>query len=168
LPLTQPIERGAVALPARKLTTIIRELPDDLITLEAKKNHTATVQCGTSNFRIPGLPPEDFPSLPSGQPEGEITLPQGALKTLVTLTAHAMSMEETRFILNGTLLAAQKDELVMVATDGRRLAVARAKLTTPARTPLQAVIPAKTMRELSRLLQIEEEDDVVIAPLKDN
>jgi DNA polymerase-3 subunit beta len=167
-PLTQPIERGAVALPARKLTTIIRELPDDLITLETKKNHTATLQCGASSFRIPGLPPEDFPSLPGGEQEGGVTLPQGALKTLVTLTAHAMSMEETRFILNGTLLAAQKDELVMVATDGRRLAVAKAKLTTPTKIPLHAVIPAKTVRELGRLLQLEEEEDVVIAPLKDN
>jgi DNA polymerase-3 subunit beta len=167
-PLTPPIERGAVALPARKLTTIIRELPDDLVTLEAKKNHTATVQCGTSSFRIPGLPPEDFPALPTGQEDGGVTLPQGALKTLITLTAHAMSMEETRFILNGALLAAQKDELVMVATDGRRLAIAKAKLTTPTKSPLHAVIPAKSVRELGRLLQLEEEDDAVIAPLKDN
>ena len=167
-PLTPPVERGAVALPARKLTTIIRELPDDAVTLEAKKNHTATVTCGASSFRIPGLPAEDFPVLPAPQYQHPITLPQGTLKALITHTAHAMSMEETRFILNGALLAAQKNELVMVATDGRRLAVASAALNEAGKSPFQAVIPAKTVRELGRLLQAEDPDEVTVAPLQDN
>ena len=167
-PLSAPVEQGAVALPARKLTTIIRELPEDLVTLEAKKNYTATVSCGTSSFRIPGLPPEDFPVLPPPQYQQTVTLPQGTLKALIVQTAHAMSMEETRFILNGALLATQKSELVMVATDGRRLAVATAALAEAAKQPFQAVIPSKTVRELGRLLQAEDPDEVTIAPLKDN
>ena len=167
-PLAQPIERGAVTLPARKLTTIIRELPDEPVTVEAKKNHTATVSCGQINFRIPGLPPEDFPALPQGESEGGVTLSQGALRALVAQTAYAMSMEETRFILNGALLTTQKNALVMVATDGRRLAVATAELSQAVKQPLQAVIPAKTVRELGRLLQEEDSEDVAIAPLKDN
>ena len=167
-PLTPPLERGAIALPARKLATIIRELPDELVTLEAKKNHTATVNCGTSNFRIPGLPPEDFPVLPQPEVADAATIPQGALKAIITKTAHAMSMEETRFILNGALLATQHNTLIMVATDGRRLAVAQAPLSDAPTQPLHAVIPAKTVRELGRLLQGEETDDVTVVPLKDN
>ncbi len=166
-PLTSPIERGAVTLPARKLTTIIRELPEELVVLEAKKNHTATLLCGSSNFRIPGLPAEDFPVLPPAQHEEQVTLPQAALKALVTKTAHAMSMEETRFILNGALLTTQKGDLVIVATDGRRLAVARSPVGSSSKQPLHAVIPAKTVRELGRLLE-DDAEDVVIAPLKDN
>ncbi len=165
-PLVPPVERGAVALPARKLTTIIRELPDDTVVLEAKKNHTATVNCGSSHFRIPGLPAEDFPVLPPPEVVGGITLPQGALKALITQTAYAMSMEETRFILNGALLVTQKKALVLVATDGRRLAVAESPFSGDA--ALQAVVPAKTIRELGRLLHDEDAEDVTIAPLKDN
>ena len=167
-PLVAPVESGAVALPARKLTTIIRELPEEPVIFEAKKNHAATINCGTSNFRLPGLPAEDFPVLPPPQHEGSIALPQGALKTLIRQTAYAMSMEETRFILNGALLTTQKDALVVVATDGRRLAIASAPLSAPAKQPLQAVIPAKTVRELGRLLEDDDPEDVVIAPLKDN
>ena len=166
-PLTQPVERGAVALPAKKLTTIIRELPNDTVILEAKKNHTATVDCGASSFRIPGLPAEDFPALPPPQYQDQVKMSQGALKTLILQTAHAMSMEETRFILNGALLATQKNELIMVATDGRRLAVASAPLSSPAKQPLQAVIPAKTVRELGRLLEVGSDEEVIIAPLQD-
>ena len=98
-PLTPPVERGAVALPARKLTTIIRELPEEMVTLEAKKNQTATVTCGPSNFRIPGLPAEDFPVLPPPETREAVQIPQAALKALITKTAYAMSVEETRFIL---------------------------------------------------------------------
>ena len=167
-PLAPPVEQGAVTLPARKLTTVIRELPDEVVTLETKKNHTATVNCGASSFRIPGLPAEDFPVLPARQQEGSVAIPQGILKMMVAQTAHAMSMEETRFILNGALLTTQKNELVMAATDGRRLAVAHAQMSDAATPQLQAVIPAKTIRELGRLLQYDDPEDVVIAPLKDN
>ena len=164
-PLAPPSEKGAVTLPAKKLTTIVRELPEEPVTLEAKKNHTATIQCGTANFRIPGLPAEDFPALPAVDRMGSISVPQGALKQLITQTAYAMSMEETRFILNGALLTADKGRLTMVATDGRRLAVAHAPVAGDA--SITAVLPAKTIRELSRLLE-DEDEDVVIAPLKEN
>ncbi len=165
-PLVPPVEPGAVALPARKLTTIIRELASETVTLESKKNHTATVNCGNSSFRIPGLPAEDFPVLPTVDSEARVLVPQAGLKQLVTLTAYAMSMEETRFILNGALLTVQKSELVMVATDGRRLAMAMTPLAEPGKHPMQVVVPSKTVRELGRLLTNDEGEDVVVAPLK--
>ena len=183
-PLAQPLERGAVALPARKLTTIIRELPEEPVILEAKKNHTATVSCGSSNFRIPGLPAEDFPVLPTPEASESLTIPQGALKKMIAQTAHAMSTEETRFVLNGALFTTQppsasmfsgtrgvpvgRHDLLIAATDGRRLAIGRSPLSGPAKRPLQGVLPAKTIRELGRLLQDDETDDVTITPLKDN
>lgn len=167
-PLTQANDPGAVALPARKLATIVRELPDELILLEAKKNHTATLNCGTASFRIPGLPPEDFPVLPKPGKDSALTLPAGALKSLVSQTSYAMSTEETRFILNGALLVAEKQTLTMVATDGRRLALATAVLSSPVKEPLQVVLPAKTIRELGRLLRDEEIEEANISLLQDN
>jgi DNA polymerase-3 subunit beta len=168
LPLTGSIEEGAVTLPARKLATIIRELPDEPVLLEAKKNHIATLQCGSSNFRIPGLPAEDFPAFPTSEETGQIVVPQHALRALVTLTSYAMSMEETRFILNGALLTIQKSTLTVVATDGRRLAVASTPLTATTKHPLDTILPAKTVRELGRLLQTDEPCEVTITTLKDN
>ena len=183
-PLAQPLEHGAVALPARKLTTIIRELPEETVTLETKKNHIATVSCGPSNFRIPGLPAVDFPVLPAPEEPESLTISQRALKTMVAQTSHAMSMEETRFILNGALLTTHppstpifgsgrgaspgKQDLLLAATDGRRLAIGRAPLDGPAKRPLQGILPAKTIRELGRLLPDDDAGSVTITPLKDN
>src|SRR3989338_2522743 len=55
LPLVGPVEEGWVALPAKRLTTIIRELPLEPVTVEAKKNHAAHVLCGNAQFRVQGL-----------------------------------------------------------------------------------------------------------------
>lgn len=168
LPLTTQPDAGAVTLPARRLTTIVRELPEEPITLEAKQNHTTILSCGTSRFRIPGLPPEDFPILPPTHQPSAFSIPQPLVKTLITQTAFAMSMEETRFVLNGTLLKTKERTLTLVATDGRRLAVATTQ-TNQGHTPeLSLVIPAKTIRELGRLLQGDADDPVAMTLLKDN
>jgi DNA polymerase-3 subunit beta len=167
-PLVAPVEQGAVAIPARKLTSIVRELPEETVTLEAKKNHAVTLNCGASSFRIPGLPAEDFPALPTDEEGPSLLVPEAALHGLVTRTAYAMSMEETRFILNGALLTAQKGTLTMVTTDGRRLAVADTALAEPLKQPVQAVIPAKTVRELGRLLSASSGEAVRIIPLKEH
>jgi DNA polymerase-3 subunit beta len=164
IPLRVGAEEGAVTLPAKRFTTIIRELPLEEVTLEAKKNHTASVVCGNTHFRVQGLPSEDFPIFPTPEHEQPITMPQALLKTLLTHTAFAMSMEETRFILNGALLAYQDGALTMVATDGRRLALAKIPVSGHA-PAFRVVLPSKTVRELTRLLT--EDDEVLIAPLKD-
>ncbi len=165
-PLSQAAEKGAVAVPARRLTTIIRELPQEAVMLEAKKNHTVNLNCGASSFRLPGLPAEDFPVWPSQDGADQCAIRQRDLKALVAQTAYAMSVEETRFILNGALLTSQKNQLTLVATDGRRLAVATAP-STPPKQPWTAGVPAKTIRELGRLLE-DDDEPVSIALLKDN
>lgn len=161
-------EPGAVALPARRLTTIIRELPEESVTIEVKHNHHAVVSCGASRFRLPGLPPEDFPLLPPHDEAAALSIPQPTLKTLLQYTTFAMSLEETRFILNGALLKTHAGALTLAATDGRRLAVATGKGARQEAKELTVVVPSKTIRELMRLLQDDEEEPVSISPLKDN
>jgi len=168
LPLTTQPEQGAVTLPARRLSAIIRELPEEPINLEVRKNHVTTLTCGQSHFRLPGLPPEDFPIFPTIEQQAVFTTTQTTLKNLVTQTAFAMSIEETRFVLNGTLFRIHNSILSLVATDGRRLAIASTKEIKAPQEALAAIVPAKTVRELGRLLQDEEDDPVSIAPLKDN
>ncbi|MBI4323417.1 MAG: DNA polymerase III subunit beta [Candidatus Omnitrophica bacterium] len=161
-------EPGAVALPARRLTTIVRELPEESVTIEVKQNHHAVVSCGASRFRLPGLPPEDFPLLPPHDEAAALHIPQPALKALLQYTIFAMSLEETRFVLNGALLKTHAGALTLAATDGRRLAVATGKGTPQEAKELAVVVPSKTIRELARLLQDDEEAPVSISPLKDN
>jgi DNA polymerase-3 subunit beta len=167
VPISEVLSSGAMTLPARRLTSIIRELPDESVTIEGKKNFAATLACASSQFRIQGLPPEDFPIFPALEQQDAVTVPSAVLASLIAQTMFAMSLEETRFILNGTLLKLQGSTLTLAATDGRRLAVATATLDGAGRE-LNMVVPAKTIRELSRLLQDAGDELVRIAPLKDN
>jgi DNA polymerase-3 subunit beta len=158
---------GSITQPAPRLTSINRELPDDSVTIEGKKNFAATLSCGSSHFRIQGLPPEDFPIFPDLEQQDTVSVSPSILAKLISHAAFAMSVEETRFILNGTLLRVQGNVLTLAATDGRRLAIAQATLDGPSKD-LSVVVPAKTIRELSRLLQDCVEPAVRIAALKDN
>ena len=149
------VEDGGIAVPAKKFHDIIKELPNSTITLQAKKNNTLLIECGQCLFRLMGLPAEEFPRLPTIQTEHTTQLPQRQLKEMVSLTAFAMSHEEARYVLNGSLLVLHDAKATVVATDGRRLALAEGVLTQKTAQHKKVIIPAKTIRELQRLLRDE-------------
>ena len=150
-------EPGATTIPIKRLGDLIKELPPQPLTLTVKKNHITTIECGTSHFKLMGLPPEEFPKLPTIEEQYPLILPQQTLTTMLSLTAFAMSHDETRYILNGVYFAAKKGKLRMVATDGRRLAfIERPILGSGPSQEQHAIIPTKTIHELHRLLGNDE------------
>ena len=75
------------------------------------------------------------------------------LTSMIARTSFAISMEESRFTLNGALLLMRPEGLTMVATDGHRLAFVQA---TPAESgtadkQFRALVPKKAMTELVKL-----------------
>ena len=155
------LEDGSITVPAKKFTEIIKELPDESLTLQAKKNHTLLIESRQCLFRLTGLPAEEFPRLPEVPRERGIQLHQRQLKEMFNLTAFAMSHEETRYVLNGSLLALHDTKATIVATDGRRLALAEGILDAKAAQTKRVILPAKTVHELHRLLQDDGTAEVV-------
>ena len=162
----QGVEEGGLTVPARKFSEIVKELPGGTITLQAKKNNTLLIECGQCLFRLIGLPAEEFPRLPEIHLEQAIHLPQRQLKEMVLRTAFAMSHEETRHVLNGSLLVLHDTTATLVATDGRRLALAEGALAHKMAHSKKVIIPAKTVRQLHHLLQ--EEGDAALVFLGEN
>lgn len=149
-------EEGSVTLPAKKLGDIVKELPNEECVLSVKKNHVATIECGKCFFRLPGLPKDDFPKFPSFGSDPKLILPQQLLKTMLRMTSFAMSYDETRYVLNGTLFKIGGKTLTLVATDGRRLAYTEKATEKEWKTPYEMIIPTKTVQELSRILEMGE------------
>src|SRR6476660_1212092 len=94
---------------------------------------------------------ENFHALPA-MPHVMVKIPTPTLESLIGKTKFAISMEESRYTLNGALLILKPDTIAMVATDGHRLALAEADhkfegLSAEART----LIPKKAMNEIQRL-----------------
>jgi DNA polymerase-3 subunit beta len=143
---------GATTLPARRLATIVRELPTSEIQIEIDAKNVASIRCGQSFFKIMGLPEEEFPPLPKFQDAKVFTLPQKDLRDALKKTAYAISTDETRYVLNGILFSFKENKLTMVATDGRRLALVDLELEFPRSQEADVIVPSKCVTELARLV----------------
>lgn len=165
------IEEGAITVPARKFSEIIKELPSQSpIYIAVKKAQSINIESGKSYFRLNGLLKDDFPQLPDLQSlnpkEVEIIkIPQKSLKNMIQLTSFAMSHDETRYVLNGILFDFKDKILKLVATDGRRLAVIDNEISGMNGFGRNVILPMKTIHELNRNLTEEGE---VIFYFKDN
>lgn len=157
----QVAENGAVAIPAGVLTDVVSKLPDAPVTLEMQDGKV-TVRCGKSDYMILCLPAEDFPVVPEVNDGVELDLPQATLKHMLRMTTFAASKEETRSILMGVLFEARGSNLTLVATDTHRLAWKRALLSAELAQPVSAIVPAKPLAELERLLKDSADDSVHI------
>lgn len=154
-------EQGAITVPAKRFSDIIKELPGDMVNISTKKNNSVTIETNSCQFKILGLGREDFPRLPEFKEIEAVKIKQPVLKRMFSLTSFAVSFDETRYILNGILFKINKNSLTLVATDGKRLALAKDKIETQQDKVVQVIIPIKAVQELSRLLQEEGEVSVL-------
>jgi len=145
-------EAGCSTLPVRRLSGIVRELPEGLITVEIDEDDVAVVQCGASFFKINGLPMRDFPPVPVAEGKCCYRIDQGALREMLRKTSYAASLDETRRVLNGVLMAFKDGNLTLVATDGRRLALVEHEVEFPAEAETELILPSKTVGELMHIL----------------
>jgi DNA polymerase-3 subunit beta len=139
---------GATTLPARRLLSIVRELPVEEILLELDDKNTTSISCGQSFFRILGLPEEEFPPLPKFEGAPSYSLNQGALKEMLRKTSYAASTDETRHVLNGNLVSFKGGKMTVVATDGRRLAMVEHEMEIPREREGELILPTKAVNEL--------------------
>lgn len=152
------IQEGAITVPAKKFFDIIRALPEGSeVELSIKKSNSLNIKSGKANFKIVGLPKEEFPQLPIFKDKDSITLNQKTLKEMMNLTDFAISKDDTRYVLNGILLSVKGDNLEMVSTDGRRLAAASKKLAKKTLVDRAVIVPTKTAQEVKRMLLDEGE-----------
>ncbi|MGH2993613.1 MAG: DNA polymerase III subunit beta, partial [Solirubrobacterales bacterium] len=147
------------------LVDVVRTLPTGDVGLALRpEERDVELTAGTARFHLRTLPPEDFPRLPEF--EGEpIKLPGAALADTVERVARAASRDEVRPILTGVLVTAEERTLTMVATDSYRLSVKHTELENPVSTQLEANVPARALRELSRIVASESVEEVEIALL---
>jgi DNA polymerase-3 subunit beta len=143
---------GSTTLPIRRLASIIRELDEGKILVEVNDDDLASVQCGSSYFKIIGMPTRDFPPVPATEGKFCYRIDQGKFREMLRKTCYAVSQDETRRVLNGVLLAFKDNKLTMVATDGRRLALVEQEIEFPPEAETEMILPTKAVSELMRIL----------------
>lgn len=146
-------EQGAITIPAKRFSDIVKEFPVDIVSVTTKKNNLVVIDSELCQFKIMGLAKEEFPKLPEFKDKKVVKVEQVVLKEMLALTSFAVSFDETRYILNGILFKINKGVLILVSTDGKRLAIAERKLNIEPDVDLSIIVPIKTIHELNRNLK---------------
>ncbi len=145
-------KEGALAVPAKNLFEIVRSLPEQQVTLKKAGNNYLELRSGPSEFRLVGLPAEDFPALPKFEKVTFVEVVPAELLEQIDRTSFAASTDETRYNLNGVLFEPQGPVLRLVATDGHRLALSEKPLAGDYALKRGVILPRKGLQELKKLL----------------
>ena len=146
-------EPGTLVVGSRYFQELIRKLPGDTIELYKPENgNSLTITSGSSEFNLVTLHPDDFSLVEQIHDQDHVNIDSFAMKELIDLTNYAAATDEDRPVFTGALLEIKENEVTMVATDTHRMAVKKITIDEPATTPMRAIIPTKTLAEVSRLL----------------
>jgi len=161
---------GSITIPAKKLSDIVRELPSVTETdpkepakvrLTTLANDRIEIDCENAKFRIVGLTDEEFPNLPD-LGDDFFTLKSSILCSMFQKTAFAVSTEETRHFLNGIYFNVADDSIKMVATDGKRLAVASQEQIGTGDQKVGVIIPTKAANNVMRTFTGDENVNIAL------
>lgn len=155
-------EEGAVTVPARTLVDFVSSLPPERIdmTLDVR-THTLHLVSLRSNTDIRGLDAQDFPLIPTPEPDGRLAIQPDVLRKIIGQTTFAAASDESRPILTGVHMKIEGDSVTLAAADGFRLSVSKGQLVEPAQQPLALIVPARALQELHRISG-DQEDPIEI------
>jgi DNA polymerase-3 subunit beta len=145
---------GACTIPARKLYDYIKLLPEGDISIKLMDNHWVQIRAGRSNTKMVGMARANFPQVPQFPAGGSFRINAATLHSMIAKVIFAISNEESRYTLNGALLALKAESMAMVATDGHRLAhIEKTGETIEGISgEKKTLIPRKALAELNGLL----------------
>ncbi len=149
------VERaGVVLLPVANVGTFLRESSSETVSLECDEK-SALLRSGTSKFRIPTQPLNDFPAVPTFNESKSRSIPARLLREMFRRTAFATGDHE-RFIMNGVFLDIKGESATAVGCDSHRMSTMKGSVT--AGEDSSAIVPVKAVRLIERSLAVTEGD----------
>ncbi len=148
-------QSGKVAVSAKKLFEIIKELSEGPIKLIKKENNWLTIEQGKYRSQLVGVSAEEYPIFPTYNSESFLKINGPTLKDMIDKTSFSISNDETRYYLNGVLFEIQPSQgFKMIATDGHRLSFINKQVNDLKNSINQGVIiPRKGLFEIKKLLE---------------
>jgi DNA polymerase III subunit beta len=150
-------EDGSVTVPAKTFVDLVNTLPQDKVELDLNvRTQTLNLVCGRTQAHLKGIDAQEFPLIPCADLDNSLELNVEDFREMINQVAFAAATDEARPILTGVLAKIDGGSLKLEAADGFRLAVRTASLSSPAETPVTAVIPARALAELARVITADE------------
>jgi len=157
-------ENIKIVIPARLLNDVVRSLKETTIHFKLMANKKINLTTDMGKYTISYLDADEFPEIPSVEEDknvkdlNEVLINGEELRQAFEKCAFAMSKEEMRPAMMGTLFEFRDDGLRLVTTDGHRL-VNMLNKNIKAAFNQQYVVPE---RAVSVLLKVLNEKDVKI------
>lgn len=150
-------EDGSTTIPAKTLVDLVNTLPPDKVDLSlVVRTQTINLSCGRIHANLKGIDAQEFPILPAANLDAGIQLNVEDLRAMIEQVIFAAATDEARPMLTGVLAKIDGGEVTLAASDGFRLAVRTAHLSTPSSNPILAIIPARALGELARVITTDE------------
>jgi len=143
---------GSIVLNSKMFGDIVRRLPDSEVLIEVLPNNSVIIECENSHFELKGISSDTYPALPSIKKENAFIIKQKTIRDMIRQTLFAVSIDENRPILTGSLLECKDKDVTIVSIDGFRLALRRSKIENENQN-FSVVIPGKTLNEIVKILQ---------------
>jgi DNA polymerase-3 subunit beta len=161
-------EEGAVTIPARLLTDFVNSLPNEHVAVELTPRPVGVhLRCARFEAHINGADAQEFPPIPTVDEGITARIDPRILRTAIGRVVFAAATDETRPVLTGVKVEISGQQFTLAGADGFRLAVYTGPLVEPVAEEIQAIVPAKTLSELQRLLADQEEPaELVVTPSK--
>ncbi len=154
-------EKGKIALEARLFSEIVRKLPENDVTIETDENNKAMICCEKAKFHILGRTGDDFARLPDVEKNHPVVISQFSLKDIIRQTIFSISDNESSKLMTGELFEINGPEFKVTSLDGHRISIRKIQLKGDYE-PIKAVVPGKTLNEVSKILSGGAEDDINI------
>jgi DNA polymerase-3 subunit beta len=150
-------ETGSVVINAKMFGDIVRRFPDAEVSIEVSENNMVLLECENSRFEIKGMSASGFPAINHIPKENAFVISQKMLREMIRQTIFAVSVDENRPILTGSLIECRNNELSIVSIDGFRLALRKNSLNNDT-GDWSVVVPGKTLNEIIKIFQPVESD----------
>jgi len=145
-------DQGNIVLNSKMFGDIVRRLPDSEVLIEVLPNSSVIIECENSHFELKGMSADAYPALPSIKKENAFILKQKTIRDMIKQTLFAVSVDENRPILMGSLLECKENNVTIVSIDGFRLALRKSTISDESKN-FSVVIPGKTLSEIVKILQ---------------
>ena len=161
-PIEAEIEReGRVALEARIFSEIIKRVNGVDVTLDTDNDFITVISSGNSEFKVMGRDGSDFPAMPKIERKEKQTILQKDLRDMIRETIFSVAQDDSKPVLTGELIEINNGIIDMVSVDGYRISYKKSNLLSSSGEE-EAIIPAKTLNEISKILSSEEDEEADI------
>lgn len=143
---------GAIVLPARFFSEVIKKLPGKEFTFEVQESLQTKITSENTEFIINGVDASAYPALPEISEENSFTISGKLLRNVINETVFAVASQENRPTLNGVNFTFKDNKIKAVATDSHRLSQREVNIEDNPQVNTTLLIPGTSLVELARII----------------